>query len=174
LDLEEIYKANKDKVYNLALHYVQNVEDAEEITQDVFVSVYRSINTFNNNSKISTWIYQITINKALDYIRSKNRKKRYSQFTAFILGKGESRELEPVVFDHPGVLLEQKENMARIFHCINQLPKNQKTVLILSKIEGKSQKETAEIMNISPKAVESLVQRAKSKLLFNLNEGNEK
>lgn len=171
MDLEEIYKANKDKVYNLALHYVQNIEDAQEITQDVFVSVHRSIDTFKNNSKLYTWIYQITINKSLDYIRSRNRKKRYSQFTAILFGKPESQQLEPVVFDHPGVLLEQKESMARIFHYINQLPENQKTALILSKMEGKSQKEIAEIMNISAKAVESLVQRAKTKLLTQLNEG---
>lgn len=171
MDLEEIYKANKDRVYNLALHYVQNVEDAQEITQDVFVSVHRSLDTFNNNSKVSTWIYQITINKALDHIRARNRKKRYAQFTAILFGSSESQRLEPVVFDHPGILLEQKESMARIFHHINLLPENQKTALILSKMEGKSQKEIAEIMNISAKAVESLVQRAKTKLLTQLNEG---
>jgi len=58
-------------VYNLALHYVQNIQDAEEITQDVFVSVYQSLAKFKESSTISTWIYRIAINKSLDYIKSK-------------------------------------------------------------------------------------------------------
>ena len=74
--------------------------------------------------------------------------------------------------DHPGIQLEQKERLTYVFSCINQLPDKQKTALILSKIERKSQVEIAAIMNISPKAVESLVQRAKTGVLkkMNLNE----
>jgi RNA polymerase sigma-70 factor (ECF subfamily) len=71
LIFEELYDEHKRMVYNLALHYVQNSQDAEEITQDVFVSVYQSLATFKESSTISTWIYRMAINKSLDYIKSK-------------------------------------------------------------------------------------------------------
>ncbi len=62
-DFESLYNQYKVLVYNVALHYVQNCEDAEEITQDVFVQVYHSMHKFENNSTFKTWIYRISINK---------------------------------------------------------------------------------------------------------------
>ena len=70
----------------------------------------------------------------------------------------------PPEYNHPGILLEHKEGLDNLFKKINELPDNQKTALILHKIEQKSQAEVAEIMNTSPKAVESLIQRAKTNL----------
>ena len=72
---DEIYDNNKDQVYNLALQYVQNQHDAQEITQDVFVAVYKSMSSFRKDSLMSTWIYRITINKSLDYLKARKRKK---------------------------------------------------------------------------------------------------
>lgn len=164
---EEIYHTNKNLVFNLALQYVQNKEDAEEITQDVFVSAYQSLNSFQYEAKMSTWLYRITIHKALDFIKAKNRKKRFALLRS-IFGIQNELEIDTPVFDHPGVSLEQKESLEQLFKHINSLPDNQKTALILSKIEEKSQIEIAEIMQLSPKAVESLVQRAKVNLLKKL------
>ena len=156
-------------VYNLALHYVQNCEDAEEITQDVFVAIFQSFETFREQSAVSTWMYRITINKCLDFIKSKKRKKRFAFITTLFF-EG-SNELKHTIseFNHPGVQLEDKEAVKIIFKHINELPEAQKTALILHKIEQKTQVEVAEIMNLSPKAVESLVQRAKSNLTKKLN-----
>lgn len=151
-------------VYNLALHYVQNIEDAEEITQDVFLAVHQSLPQFNAGSEISTWIYRITINKSLDLIKSRNRKKRFARLTSIFRNDGVSGAIDIPDFNHPGVGLEQKEEITLIFSLINRLPDNQRTALILTKIEHKSQRETALIMNLSEKAVESLVQRAKKNL----------
>lgn len=161
-------------MYNLALSYVQNKEDAEEITQDVFVSIHESMDKFEGKSTLSTWVYRITINKCLDFIKTKNRKKRFAHFTSLFTKNTENERKELVHFDHPGVELEHKEALEILFKCINELPENQKTVLILCKIESKSQQEVAEIMNTSIKAVESLLQRAKSNLIKTLpsNEGN--
>lgn len=155
------------------MQYVQNREDAEEITQDVFVSVHKSLDSFQNLAKHSTWIYRITINKSLDYIKAKKTKKRFAFITSLFHKDDQSIKYDIINFDHPGILLEQKQAMEFLFKCINQLPDNQKTVLILGKIEGKSQKEIAEIMDLSTKAVESLFQRAKINLLKNIqsNEG---
>ncbi len=164
MTFEETYSKFCKLVFNLALQYVQNTEDAEEITQDVFVSIHHSLQTFQQNAQIQTWIYRITINKSLDFIKARNRKKRFAFITALFYEDGNELKNLTHHFNHPGILLEQKEDLERLFYHINSLPDNQKTVLILSKIEQKSQKEVAEIMNISIKAVESLLQRAKTNL----------
>lgn len=168
MNLEELYTKHSKQVFNLALQYVQNREEAEEITQDVFVKVYQGMASFKHDSKVSTWIYRIAINTSLDYIKAKKRKKRFGIFTSLFHSESNEIKYETVSFEHPGVALEQKEATAKIFEFINELPENQKTALILNKIEHKSQAEIAEIMQLSPKAVESLIQRAKANLDKNL------
>lgn len=158
-------------VYNLALHYVQNVLDAQEITQDVFVAIYLSADSFRGASSKSTWIYRITINKSLDFIKAKKRKKRIAQFTSlFFEGSAEPKHFLTDEASHPGIQLENKESLNELFRFLNQLPDQQRTALILHKIEQKSQIEVAEIMNTSAKAVESLVQRAKTNLSKKIKE----
>lgn len=159
-------------VYNLALNYLQNHEDAEETTQDVFVSVHRSLDSFRHDANISTWIYRITINRCLDQIKARKRKKRISFITSLFGSNGIENDVPH--FDHPGVKMEQKQAVEKIFGYINELPDNQKTALLLSKTEQRSQAEIAEIMGISTKAAESLIQRAKTNLANKLkqNEGN--
>jgi len=164
LTFEKLYQSNKNLVYNLALQYVQNIEDAEEITQDVFLSVYDKLDTFQNKSKVSTWIYKITIHKCLDFIKAKKAKKRFGFITSLWDEKPDFPKGELVNFDHPGVLMEHKESLRELFGIINTLNEKQKTVIILTKIEEKSVSETAEIMDLSPKAVESLLQRAKNNI----------
>lgn len=165
----ELYNQYKDIVFNLALQYIQNTEDAEEITQDVFLSIYEKLSEFRKDSKLSTWIYRITINKSLDYIKAKKRMKRLAFFTSLYHDKTGELKSEFSDFNHPGVLMEQREALEKIFRTINELPDRQKTLIILMKIEGKTEKEVANIMCISIKAVESLFQRAKSKLSEKLN-----
>lgn len=159
MTLELLYEKHAKQVYNLALQYVQNVSDAEEITQDVFLAAYKALDKFRNESNHGTWLYRITINKSLDFLKAKKRKKRFFWFT------GELTENDSVEMNHPGVLIENQEGTAFIFSCINELPGNQKTALILHKIEQLPLAEIAVIMELSPKAVESLVQRAKTNLL---------
>lgn len=174
MNFQELYKTYSKQVYNLALHYVQNIEEAEEITQDVFVSIHQSLESFQNKSTLSTWIYRITINKCLDFIKSKSRRNRIAFLTSLFSNNKQDVRFYLPNFDHPGVLMEQKEAIKKIFECINTLLPNQKTVLILSKIEKKNHQEVAEIMGLSIKAVESLLQRAKQNLANKLkqNEGS--
>ena len=146
---------------NLALQYVQNIEDAEEITQDVFLSIYQSIEGFREESKLSTWIYKITINKSIDLINKRKRKKRFAFLTSLFNSEDNDLINEPAHFNHPGVQLENKEALQKLFELINQLPQKQHYI---TKIEQKSLIETAKIMELSPKAVESLLHRAKVNL----------
>lgn len=159
---QHIYNQYKVLVYNVALHYLQNTEDAEEITQDVFVKVYNSIGTFNEKSSLKTWIYRIAINKSLDFIKHKNCTKRF-----FIFGKKSQNEYEInriTDFDHPGIILENKENSKLLFKVINSLPINQKTAFILSNLDGLNAAEISDIMNLTVSSVESLLFRAKKSL----------
>ncbi len=160
----QLYEDFQTRVYNTSLSYLQNAEEAEEACQDVFVEVYQSAGKFRSDAQVSTWIYRITINKCLDRIRYKQRQKRFAFITS-ILHKETGELLHDIpVFHHPGVALEQKENAATLFKAIKELPENQQTAFILKQAEGLPQKEIAEIMNMTEKAVESLMQRAKAGL----------
>ncbi len=170
MTFNELYKEYSKLSYNIALQYLQNKEDAEEVVQDVFLSVYHNLHTFKQQSSYSTWIYKITINKSLDLIKSKQRKKRFAFIQSIFYSESGELSHEGIEMNHPGVLLEHKEELKIIFNAINSLKENQKTAIILHKIEKIPQSQIAEIMGISQKAVESLVQRAKSKLLYLLKE----
>ena len=153
----------KKMVYNTVLAFVQNVGDAEDITQDVFIKVYENIGKFKQQSKLSTWIYRISITQATDFIRYKNRKKR-GGFLVSLFGNNQELIHEPVDFIHPGILAENKERSVILFKAINQLPENQKTAFLLQKTQDCSQQKISEIMQLSEGAVESLLTRAKSNL----------
>jgi RNA polymerase sigma-70 factor (ECF subfamily) len=163
MTFDEIYFEHYKMVFNLALQYVQNMEDAEEITQDVFVKVFDNLHTFKKQSSLKTWIYRMAINQSLDFIKAKKAQKRNFLSSLFSINDSNFK-FQPSNFNHPGIELEQKEACQKIFEAINQLSDNQKTALILLKIENKSQAETAEIMNLKVKALESLFQRAKNNL----------
>ncbi|CAN5402115.1 RNA polymerase sigma factor [soil metagenome] len=160
---QEIYDTYKNKVFNTVISYLQNTEDAEETTQDVFIEIHRSINSFEGKSSLSTWIYRISINKSLDFIKSKNRKKRFAFMSSLFNDAGELKH-DSSNFFHPGVILENKEKSAILFKAINSLPENQKTAFILSKVEGLPYAEISEVMNMTVSSVESLLFRAKQNL----------
>jgi RNA polymerase sigma factor (sigma-70 family) len=160
---EEIYAKFSQLVYNIALSYLQNREDAEEITQDTFVQIHHSFDRFESKSSLKTWIYRITINKCLDHLKAKKRKKRLAFISSLFLPNGQIVH-EPVDFLHPGILAEQKENAGILFQVIDTLPENQKTAFLLSKVEGLSNEAIGEIMNASLSAVESYLFRAKKNL----------
>ena len=114
-------------------------------------------------SKLSTWIYRISINQALDFIRRASRKKRLARITS-LFGADNEVLYEPADFYHPGVIIEQRENAAILFKAINQLPDKQKTAFLLQKTEDCSQQKIAEIMQMNEGAVESLLTRARANL----------
>lgn len=162
-EFKDIYNDYADMVYNLSLVYLQNIEDAQEATQDVFVKVYEKLDGFKGNSSLKTWIYKITVNLCLDRIKSRNRKTKFKQFFGI--------QNHPIEFVHPGIQLESKESVAKIFSAIDSLPESQKTALLLKTLEGLPQKEIAIVLNTSEKAVESLLSRARKSLKEKLNEG---
>ena len=159
IPFEKIYNEYKVLVYNVVLQYLQNMEDAQEVTQDVFIQVQQSLDQFQNKATLKTWIYKIAINKSLDHLKYKSRKKRF-----FIFGAKSDTEKEiqnTSNFEHPGVLLEDQENAAILFSAINELNDAQKTAFLLSKLDGLGNAEIAAIMEVSISAVTSHLFRAK-------------
>jgi RNA polymerase sigma factor (sigma-70 family) len=154
----------QDLVYNTALGVVQNESDAEDVAQEVFIQVFRSIGTFKSEAKLSTWIYRITTTRALDLLRARKSKKRFGLLKRL----WETEEESPVEnisdFNHPGVSLERKEEAAQLMTAIAQLPENQKVAFVLHKLEGLSYLEIAEVMGNTLPAVESLMHRARLNL----------
>lgn len=155
----------QQKVFHTCISFVPNKEDAEDIAQEVFLEVYKSIGKFKGNSKLSTWIYKICTNKCLEFIRKKNAKKRLV-FIQRILGNEIPLDKTNFFteFNHPGILLEHKEQSETIYLAINTLPESQKTVFTLAKLDGKTYQEIAEITGKSMSSVESIMFRAKKNL----------
>ncbi|OYU96451.1 MAG: RNA polymerase subunit sigma-70 [Bacteroidetes bacterium B1(2017)] len=164
MEFNELYETLKHRVYNTVLSYLQSAEDAEEITQDVFVEVFHKLADFKENAQVSTWVYRIAINKSLDFLRYKNRKKRFGFMSSLFNQESGELQFDKPEFVHPGIQLERKEQAAQLFKALNQLPENQKTAFILIYIEQLPYAEAAKVMDLSVKALESLVQRAKKTL----------
>ncbi len=164
------YERYKTRVFNTVLSYVQSRPEAEELTQDVFVEIHQSAHRFVGNSSVATWVYRIAVNKALDFLRYQKRQKRFAVLQRLFSGETGEPAYDPPDFEHPGVLLERRDEARRLFGAIRCLPESQQTAFILSYVEELPQAEVAEVMGLSRKAVESLLQRAKA----NLRKGLEK
>ena len=159
----EIYHEHQKMVYNLCLNYLQNTQDAEEVTQDVFVKIYAKLPSFEGKSSIKTWIYRIAINHCIDFLKAQKRQKRFALFKN-IFNLDNQHLYDPPDFNHPGVQLEDREALENLYKKINELPENQKTAVILKYLDDLPQREIAAIMDLSEKAVESLLHRAKQQL----------
>ena len=158
---KQVFEAYKDRIFNTILYMVQSNDEAEDLTQEVFVEVFLSIENFNAQSKLYTWIYRIATNKALNHLRFKKAKKRFgSLLSIFNLSPAD----EVPDFVHPGILLENKELSQSLHQAIDKLPDKQKTAFILRQLEDLSYAEIAEVMQTSIPSVESLLFRAKQNL----------
>ena len=153
-----------EKVYNLSLGILQNEEDAEDITQEIFTTVYLSVAQFKGESKLSTWIYRIAVNKCQEHIRKRSRKKRFGFLTSIEKAETNPSNTWNAHFDHPGIELENKERASILFAAIERLPENQRIAFTMHKVEGIPYEEVATIMAVTLSSVESLMFRAKQNL----------
>ncbi len=167
---KELYELHKKKVYNTASGFLTNESEADDITQEVFIQVFRSIKHFKEKSRLSTWIYRITITKCLDQLRKNKTRKRFSFFTD-LFEKDEDNKINNndkdtsfVNHEHPGIEAEKRELSVILFKEIDRLPDNQRIAFVLNKIEQLGYREISEIMETSVPAVESLISRAKANL----------
>ena len=157
----EVVTRWQNMIYNTAISIVQNEEDAEDITQEVFVTLYEKIGDFRQESALSTWLYSITTRKSLDHEKRKKRAK-HGGLLKKIFGLREADE--PATFDHPGILLDNKERATVLFKALKKLPEKQQVAFTLHKMEGLSHQQIADIMFASLPAIESLLVRARNNL----------
>jgi RNA polymerase sigma-70 factor, ECF subfamily len=151
-------------ILNCCYKFIKNKEIAEEATQDVFIEVYRSIDSFRGESKFSTWLFRIAITKSLDYIKSMKRKKRLAFFKTVFPGSAIEEQYQSVDSLNPLQQLENEDRLKVLYWAIDALPANQKVAFTLSKVEELSNTEIAEILQTSVSSVESLLFRAKANL----------
>lgn len=167
---KELVESMQGMVFNTALGILQDAQDAEDIAQEVFIKVLDAIHGFKEDSKLSTWVYRITVSKSLDLIRKRKRKKRFAFLQSLYSPHDESQIIDPPDFFHPGIKMENQETGSILFKAIQRLPENQKAAFILNKTENLSYGEIAQIMQLSESAVDALLQRAKQNLRKQLRE----
>ena len=152
-------------VVNTCFGMVHNSEDAEDIAQEVFIEVFRSIHKFRADAKISTWLYRIAVNRSLNFIRDNKKSRWFQSFEDSVHTK--NRELQSIATsntDQPGFQLENKQRAILLHEAIDSLAQNQKVAFTLNKYEELSYQEISEVMDLSISSVESLLHRAKKNL----------
>lgn len=152
------------QVIKTAFYFLGNMEDAEDLSQEIFLDIIHSMKSFKQSSSLSTWIYRITVNKSLNQLKKQQRKGiavRLESFFRVQTDNSKSHDAEPYV---TAADYEEKEKRELLHSAINRLPENQRIAFVLNKFDDQSYKQISEIMNIGLPAVESLIHRAKINL----------
>ena len=161
----QLVEDNEKMVFNVALRYAKNYDDASDITQEVFIKAYRSIDAFKGEAKLSTWLYRITVNVCLDFMR---KNKLYFKNTVEISGEdddGDDFELPlPDNTYRPEALFEKKELRDEILAAIDSLPPAAREIVVMRDINGMSYQEIAEALHIELGTVRSRLARARLRL----------
>ena len=162
----KLYEDFSDKVFKTCIGFTHNTEDAEDLVQEVFVEVYNSIDKFRNDSKLSTWIYRIAVNKSLNYIQ-KNKKFKLNMSNELLFNfKSQNAS--------PSEKIENKDLSEILNKALNSLKEKQRIAFVLCKYDDLSYNEISEIMGVSVSSVESLIHRAKINLqnkILNFHQG---
>jgi RNA polymerase sigma-70 factor (ECF subfamily) len=162
--LETIFNLYSVKLYNIALRILGEPADTEEIIQDVFWTVYRKAKSFQGNSQFSTWLYRLTVNAALGKIRRRKNNKEvdYEEYLPKFQTDGH-HSVRPVVdwSDNLDQQYSKHELQEVLGKALNELKPLDKSVVVLSDLEGLSDKEIAVSLGLSVSAVKTRLHRAR-------------
>lgn len=155
---EEIYRATSSFVYNTAFQVTRNKEDAEEVTQDVFLKVHKELGRFEFRSSLRTWIYRIAVNLAINaYKKSKRRDSRKSEFDENIeVADSRSRADDGAM---------REEDAKLINSILDTLSPDQRTCVVLRNMEGLSYQEIADALKININTVRTRLKRARERMI---------
>ncbi|HEX3035325.1 MAG TPA: sigma-70 family RNA polymerase sigma factor [Thermodesulfobacteriota bacterium] len=169
LDFQNIYDTFQPKIHRYLTRLVGEYE-AEDLTQEVFVKISQRLKSFRGESQLSTWVYRIATNAALDKVRSPSFQQMVQKRSlSNSIAEGEIEIEDKVVWTGEKITsvdqqLIRKEMNDCIRNFIEKLPENHKTILVLSELEGLQAREIAEILQISLDTVKIRLHRAKAKL----------
>ena len=160
----ELINQYQESVLRTCMGFLHNNDDAQDITQDVFVEVFESIDKFRGDAKLSTWIYRIAVNKSLNYIRSNKRRAFFKNIESLFTGSNNNGFEIADNNAEPYEQMEINETATILKNAIESLSKNQQIAFTMHKYEDLSYKQIADIMDVSLSSVESLIHRAKVNL----------
>ena len=168
---EELVLRYEKTVYNLALRMVGDRDDAFDMTQEAFIKAYGSLSSFRGDSKFSVWIYRITTNVCLDFLRSKSRKQ---QVSLTVSDDDEDAQLDiPDPKADPEQQLMQKMSMQSVEEGLKTLPDKQRQILVMRELGGMSYAEIGKALSLEEGTVKSRIFRARKRLCaFLLDSGN--
>ena len=161
---EELFTSYHSLVYGIGLKFTGNQEDAEDITQEVFTKVWRSLRDFNYNSSLKTWIYRISLNTCIDY--SRKPWKKYGQHNTGSDNALDQSEQDRLPSDEESAesKLLLKETVAQVRKAITALRPHLKAVLVLKDLEGLSYNEISSVLGLSLGTISSRLNRARKSL----------
>ena len=152
---EELVSRHYRSVYNLVYRFLLDMADAEDVTQEVFLRVFRASKTYTAKAKFSTWLYTITKNLCFNELRKKRSVKIFS------IDEEVLPEI-PSAADDPAFEVEKKEIRSRVLEAVKALPENLRIAVLLLKYHGLSYEEVAEILGCTVNAVKLRIHRAKA------------
>jgi RNA polymerase sigma-70 factor (ECF subfamily) len=158
----ELVKRYEDRIYRLGLRILHSPEDAEDLLQKTFLSVFEKMNSFRGESSVSTWIFRIATNHALMKLRKERGKSVDSLDAPVNLGQQET--VMPQIVDESNDVFEfyeRKELMEQLEKALHLMPEMYRLVFILRDVEGFSNKDVAKMLNLSIPAVKSRILRAR-------------
>lgn len=169
---EALVLAHQKKVYNMALRMVGNAADAADIAQEAFIRAYNAIGSFRGDCKFSVWLYRVTTNLCIDFMKQAKRRQAYS--TAYVNDEDEEQEMEiPDLRFEPQSELERQELRRTVRDALLRLPEDSREILLLREIEGLSYEEIGSALSLSEGTVKSRIFRARKYLCrMLLSEGN--
>ncbi len=160
---ETLVRTHEKMVYHLALRMTNNQEDACDLTQEAFISAYRALPKFKEESSFSTWLYRLATNACIDFLRKEKRRRVVPLVTQD--EDGEQRNLEiPDPGGSPVAEMEKKELREAVHRGINLLTPEHRQVLLLREISGLNYLEIAETLGLEEGTVKSRIARARLRL----------
>jgi RNA polymerase sigma factor (sigma-70 family) len=153
------------KVFNLCISFTKNIEDAEDLTQDIFTKIFQSIHNFKGDASLATWIYKISVNQCYEYLRRNKRLKRTGQKVEISFAE---QKISGDVSTDPEKVLINSEYRIILFNALENLGEKQRMAFSLQHFQGYSYQEIAVLMDVSHSAVESLIYRARQNLMKEL------
>lgn len=161
ISFEEVVKRYQTKVHNLAMRLTRNEEDAEEVLQDVFVTVYRKIESFEGKAKFSSWLYRITVNAAFMKLRKKKQDHSVSLEDLAPSVQNQAREQGSLFLASSDSVAINREVRDALEGAISRLPDDYRAVFVLRDVDGLSNKEVSDILGLSIPAVKSRLHRSR-------------